>query len=208
MRSRARFVLRGARGTARRGAGVGAGRGTSRGRAVARSRNRRGPVGRLLTQRALDEGHAVTAATRHPDAFPVQARERLVVLEGDVCRLADVARAVAGQDVVLTMVGVPYTFKPVTVYSVGITSILAAMQEAGLRRVIAVTSGGTNPKLPPGPQDRVGDPRRRVDRRRHRRTWCRSRRPSRGRSTRASRSSPRSAERSARDSNVACETGL
>ena len=30
-----------------------------------------GPTGRLLTQQALDAGHHVVAATRHPEAFPL-----------------------------------------------------------------------------------------------------------------------------------------
>ncbi|MCB9705383.1 MAG: SDR family oxidoreductase [Myxococcales bacterium] len=104
-----------------------------------------GPVGVLLTQAALDEGHTVTAVTRRPDAFPI-ASERLKVVRGDVFNEAEVKEAVAGQDAVLSTFGVPYTREPVTVYSVGITKILAAMRSAKVRRLVAVTSGGTNPR--------------------------------------------------------------
>jgi nucleoside-diphosphate-sugar epimerase len=48
-----------------------------------------GPTGQLLTKQALAEGHAVTAVTRHPEAFPLRDA-RLRVLRGDVfdrCRL-------------------------------------------------------------------------------------------------------------------------
>jgi putative NADH-flavin reductase len=65
-----------------------------------------GPTGRLLTQQALSKGHTVTAFTRHPDAFPVQ-HENLKVIGGDVFDLASVDRAVAGQDAVLSTLGVP-----------------------------------------------------------------------------------------------------
>jgi putative NADH-flavin reductase len=106
-----------------------------------------GPVGRLLTQRALDEGHEVTAVTRHPEAFPIPAGDRLRVQGGDILDAGDVEKAVAGTDAVLTMVGVPYTFKPVTVYSEGIRNVIRAMRATGVRRVVAVTSGGTNPRL-------------------------------------------------------------
>lgn len=104
-----------------------------------------GPVGKLLTQQALDEGHTVTAVTRRPDEFPIVS-ERLRVLRGDVFDEGDVREAVAGHDVVLSTFGVPYTRKPVTVYSKGITNILAAMRSASVRRLVAVTSGGTNPR--------------------------------------------------------------
>lgn len=105
-----------------------------------------GPVGVLLTQQALDEGHIVTAVTRRPNEFPL-ASDRLEVVAGDVFDEADVRDAIAGQDVVLSTFGVPYTRKPVTVYSEGITNILAGMRAAKVRRLAAVTSGGTNPRF-------------------------------------------------------------
>lgn len=108
-----------------------------------------GPVGKLLTDMALRAGHQVGAVTRHPEQFPIR-HDKLEVIQGDVHNRADVARAVAGQDVVLSLFGVPYSRKPITVYSEGTTNILAAMKEAGLRRLVCVTSGGTNPRYDPG----------------------------------------------------------
>lgn len=105
-----------------------------------------GPVGVLLTKRALDQGHTVTAVTRRPEQFPLTS-PLLTVQSGDVFNAQDVARAVEGHDAVLSTFGVPYTRKPVTVYSRGIINILDAMKHAGVRRLVAVTSGGTNPKL-------------------------------------------------------------
>lgn len=105
-----------------------------------------GPVGRLATDLALRAGHQVRAVTRRPDAFPAVGRERLEVVEGDMLVLDDVVRAVEGQDAVLSMVGVPYTFKPVQVYSKGIDNLIAAARKAGVRRIVAVTSIGTNPQ--------------------------------------------------------------
>jgi putative NADH-flavin reductase len=104
-----------------------------------------GPVGTLLTQQALDEGHTVTAVTRRPAQFPI-ASARLNVVRGDVFNGAEVHDAVAGHDAVVSTFGVPYTREPVTVYSRGITNILAAMRSAEIRRLVAVTSGGTNPR--------------------------------------------------------------
>jgi len=105
-----------------------------------------GPVGKLLTQLALDEGHWVTAVTRRPDEFPIRGAERLKVMRGDVFSAADVLNAVAGQDAVLSTFGVPYTRQPVTVYSQGMQNILSAMRQLKVQRVVAVTSGGTNPR--------------------------------------------------------------
>lgn len=103
-----------------------------------------GPVGLLLTRQALDAGHDVTAITRRPEAFPLTG-ERLTVARCDLFDAADTARVVAGHDAVLATFGVPYTFKRVTVYSEGITHILAGMRAAGVRRLAAVTSAGTKP---------------------------------------------------------------
>lgn len=105
-----------------------------------------GPVGRLITQQALDDGHEISAVTRHPDAFPIQ-HDRLSVLPGDVFNPDDVARAVNGHDAVLSVVGSPFTFKRITVYSQGASNIIAAMGKAGIRRLVCCTSGGTNPRF-------------------------------------------------------------
>jgi len=81
-----------------------------------------GPAGNILTKHALVEGYTVVAVTRHPDAFPFH-HERLQVMRGDVFDLASVERAVAGQDAVLSALGVPYSRKPITVYSQGTANI-------------------------------------------------------------------------------------
>lgn len=103
-----------------------------------------GPTGQLLTKQALAEGHTVTAVTRHPTAFPLQS-PRLRVLRGDVFDLTLVEEAVAGHDAVLSALGVKYSFKPVTLYSQGMTHIIQAMQKYGLRRLVCVTSSAINP---------------------------------------------------------------
>lgn len=71
-------------------------------------------------------------------------------MRGDIHDADSVAQAVAGHDAVVSSLGVPYTLGPVTVYSVGATNIIAAMRRAGVRRLIAITSGGTYPGRAPG----------------------------------------------------------
>jgi len=103
-----------------------------------------GPTGRLLTRRALDEGHDVTAFTRHPLDFPV-THDALTVAGGDVGDETAVSDAVRGQHVVLSALGGVYTRKPVSVYSLGARSILAAMRKHGVRRLACVSSSATVP---------------------------------------------------------------
>ncbi|WIG60565.1 MAG: NAD-dependent epimerase/dehydratase [Ktedonobacterales bacterium] len=104
-----------------------------------------GPTGHLLTKQALAEGHMVTAVTRHPETFSLH-HEHLRVMYGDVFDLSSVEQAVAGQDAVLSTLGVPFTRKPITVYSQGTAHIVQAMQRYGVRRLICVSSSavGTN----------------------------------------------------------------
>ncbi|MFD8810928.1 NAD(P)-dependent oxidoreductase [Streptomyces sp. NPDC059627] len=98
-----------------------------------------GPTGRETTAQAIAEGHTVTAVTRRPEAFPL-TDSRLRVAGADVLDPAAVARVVAGQDAVISTLGVPYSRNPVTVYSEGITHITRAMSEHGVRRLVCVSS--------------------------------------------------------------------
>ena len=103
-----------------------------------------GPTGRLLTKQAVAEGHAVTAVTRHPEAFPLRDA-RLRVLRGDVFDRLSVEEAVAGQDAVLSTLGVPYSRKPITMYSQGtVAHIVWAMNRYGARRLVCVISSGVD----------------------------------------------------------------
>lgn len=105
-----------------------------------------GPTGRLLTAQALDEGHDVTAFTRHPEDFPL-SHVRLRVIAGDVYDAESVAAAVRGQAAVLSTLGVPFSRKPIEVYSAGGRSIVQAMHRHDVARLVCVTSSvcATNP---------------------------------------------------------------
>ncbi|MEV7388836.1 SDR family oxidoreductase [Streptomyces sp. NPDC091215] len=98
-----------------------------------------GPTGRQATRQAIAEGHTVTAVTRRPGEFPL-SDSLLRVVGADVHDPSAVARAVAGQDAVISALGVPYGRSPVTVYSEGITHIAQAMTKHGVRRLVCVSS--------------------------------------------------------------------
>lgn len=98
-----------------------------------------GRTGRILTRRALDAGHAVTAVTRHPDAFPMR-HARLAVSAGDVHDLESVEAVAAGTDAVLSVLGVPFGRTPITIYSAGMENITRAMNHHHVRRLLCVSS--------------------------------------------------------------------
>ena len=103
-----------------------------------------GGTGAAVVQQALAAGHRVTAVTRHPEQFS-QRHERLRVLKGDATIEADVKRAVTGADAVLSALGVPYSQKPIALYSESARVVVSAMERSGIRRLIVVTSSAVDP---------------------------------------------------------------
>ena len=108
-----------------------------------------GPTGRLTTGLALAGGHTVTAVTRRPDEFPFND-PGVRVVKADVLDPAAVDAAVAGQDAVISTLGVPYSKERITLYSQGAANILAAMKNHRVRRLVCVSSMGTTPEHPEG----------------------------------------------------------
>lgn len=98
-----------------------------------------GPTGRQVVRQAVGDGHAVVAVTRRPDAYPAGA-DRLRVAAADVRDGGQVAAALAGAGAVISTYGVPYSRRPVTVYSEGIANITAGMRRHGIRRLVCVSS--------------------------------------------------------------------
>lgn len=102
-----------------------------------------GPTGRILTAQALDAGHVVTAVTRRPHEFPLEA-PNLTVVGADVYNFEEVSAVVEGQEAVLSTLGVPYSRRPIRVYSVGTGNIIRAMGNRGVRRLVCVSSSATD----------------------------------------------------------------
>lgn len=94
-----------------------------------------GGTGRALIDQGLAAGHDVTAFSR--SAFETPARQ----IRGDIFDCAQVTEAVRGHDAVLSCLGTrPWRHQDVC--SGGIASIVPAMNETGVRRVIVVSSQG------------------------------------------------------------------
>ena len=95
-------------------------------------------VGRQVVQQALQEGHEVTAFAR---TGLDEAHPKLRVVQGDVLEAKTIAPALMGQEAVVIALGVGNTAEG-RVRSLGTQNILQAMQQVGLRRVVAVSSFG------------------------------------------------------------------
>jgi len=104
-----------------------------------------GGIGSQVIPQALAAGHTVTAVARNPAAITTQ-HERLTVVQGDVLEPHTLAQPIAGQDAVVSALGVR-SRTLTTVYSEGVANIMRAMQAAGVRRLLCVSATG----LEPGP---------------------------------------------------------
>jgi len=97
-----------------------------------------GGTGRALLSQGQEQGHEMTAFVRNPAAL--EARPGLTIVEGDVTDAAAVSRAVAGHEAILSVLGPrggQYGVLPG-----GVQNIVAAMSQAGVRRLIHVSSFG------------------------------------------------------------------
>jgi putative NADH-flavin reductase len=94
-----------------------------------------GGTGREVVECALRAGHEVTAFARSA-ARVTSSHERLRVVEGDVLRPETVANAVRGQDAVICAIGPSDQKNPGTVISTGVRSIVAAMGQTNVRRLV------------------------------------------------------------------------
>ncbi len=109
-----------------------------------------GGTGRRLVERAIAEGHEVTAFVRNPSRMRARHR-RLKIVVGDASDVAKVRAAVAGNEVVISVLGTRRPSNPLHPrrpgdphgpVSAGSANIIAAMKEHGLRRFVCQTAWG------------------------------------------------------------------
>ncbi len=102
-----------------------------------------GATGRLLTERNLQAGHDVTALVRTPERFPF--RDRVAVIQGSAFDPVAVRRTVEGAEVVFSVLGAKSPLRNENVLPRAVPVIVQAMQQAGVRRMIALGSAGALP---------------------------------------------------------------
>jgi len=98
-----------------------------------------GATGLLLTERCLAAGYEVTALLRTPQTFPFLDRVRVV--EGNAFDPAAVRQTVNGADIVLSALGAR-SLRKEDVLERAVPLIVAAMQQSGVKRIIALGSAG------------------------------------------------------------------
>lgn len=113
-----------------------------------------GRSGAQIVDVALERGHNVIAVARDPAKIET-VHERLEVRRGDILDASSLPSVLEDADVVTSAVGPAKGRPPTTVYSVGITNLLAAMQAAKLRRLIAVTAVPVAPREQSGTFERI-----------------------------------------------------
>ncbi len=97
-----------------------------------------GSIGCQLVKQALESGHTVTAFARDPAKVGVK-HDKLNVVQGDVMDYPSVEKAVQGQDAVLCALGAGGKG---TVRTQGTKNIIRAMEKAGVRRFVCLSTLG------------------------------------------------------------------
>ncbi len=102
-----------------------------------------GGIGSKVVQQGLAEGHQMTAVVRRPESITIQ-HPQLKVVQGDVLKPETIQAPMAGQDAVISAIGITKN-EPTTVYSGGIANIIRAMQATGVQRLMCISASGLDP---------------------------------------------------------------
>ncbi len=98
-----------------------------------------GKVGRQVVALALEHGYEVVAFVHSHDPFTPQ--EKLKVIKGDIRDRAAVAAALAGSTAAISALG-SWGTKDKDVVSTGMRSIIPAMEQLGITRLVTLTGAG------------------------------------------------------------------
>ncbi|MQY02359.1 NAD(P)-dependent oxidoreductase [Actinomadura macrotermitis] len=113
-----------------------------------------GGTGVQVVQRALDDGHQVTAIVRDPAKLPAGLRDRAEVVTADVRDAAALTPHVQGRDAVITALGTREGRAPTTICTDGARGLIEAMRAAGTSRLLLVSASGLAADSGDGPVTR------------------------------------------------------
>jgi putative NADH-flavin reductase len=100
-----------------------------------------GRTGREVLSRALDAGDSVTALVRAEDRLADVPHSQLNIHVGNVCDPNALKQILPGHDVVISTLGPRIPTKAAcTIYSESATSIVEAMQECGVNRLLVTST--------------------------------------------------------------------
>lgn len=100
-----------------------------------------GPTGRCLLDGALGRGDQVTALARNPAAL-ADVADRITVVPGDATSQDDVARAMAGQDAVVSALGTGKSLTAGQLFSRASAAVTAVASKQGVTRLVWLSSFG------------------------------------------------------------------
>jgi len=100
-----------------------------------------GRTGRQLVEQALEKGYRVTAFVRREHAIETD-HKNLRVIVGSITDPVKVKEAVNGQDACISVMGGNSLTRHADEFKAGIELIVSTMEEAGVRRLIYLSSGG------------------------------------------------------------------
>jgi putative NADH-flavin reductase len=100
-----------------------------------------GMIGLRTIQEALNRGHKVTVIVRNPSRITL-THPNLTVKEGDMLNADDVARSVAGHDVVVNATRQP-AGQPGQSFSDAARALIEGMTRSGVRRLLVVGGAGS-----------------------------------------------------------------
>lgn len=110
-----------------------------------------GFVGTHLTNALLRAGHSVAVLARHPDAARNRYNRPVESVAGDVRDPASIARAAAGRDAVIHLVGIIFERGDQTfdrMHREAAANVVAAMKTAGVRRLLHMSAMGASDDSP------------------------------------------------------------
>jgi putative NADH-flavin reductase len=100
-----------------------------------------GRIGTEVVRQALAAGHEVVAVVRDPGRLAMPTGSRLGVVTADVMDPAQLGPAVKGADAVVSALG-PRPGGPTSVLADSARSILTALDQTGVRRLVLVSASG------------------------------------------------------------------
>lgn len=107
-----------------------------------------GFVGKVLVEKALDQGHEIKTLVRDPNKLG-ELKEKVEVIQGNYFSARDIEKTIVGTKAVMSTVGPSATNRKHTEkYGQGMQSLVAAMEKQNIARLIhiggAVHAGGTD----------------------------------------------------------------
>jgi putative NADH-flavin reductase len=100
-----------------------------------------GPTGRHVVEKALEDGDRVAVLAHRPEALESLA-SRVTVVQDDATSSADVAKAMAEQDAVISALGRSTSIRADDLFSRAATAVVDAAEKTGVSRLVWLSSFG------------------------------------------------------------------